>query len=398
MKTPTDILTRRVEKVLPSTDGLAKLMAAKKIRLYQGFDPTGLRLHLGHTIGLRKLMEFANLGHEVIFLFGTGTVLAGDPSQRDSARKLITQEEIDTNIKNWQDQVAPIVDFDKIKIMQNGDWLTQLTLKDIIHIGSNISAVQLFKRDSFQRRLDKGDTVWFHETMYPLLQGYDSVAMDVDLEIGGTDQEFNMLVGRELQRKMNNREKFVLTVPLIAGVDGEPMSKTRSNGVWLTDTPEDMYGKLMAINDRLIVSYFELLTDIPLEEIENLPNDPLANKKRLAFDITRQIHGQNKALEAQKNFEHIVQQRQTPENLKIRISSLSPNVDQKFFDIVKTHLELEKGRGFQSNGQIKRVIEQGGVELDGKTIKDPQKILILEPNTTYTLKFGKRLFIKFKTL
>jgi tyrosyl-tRNA synthetase len=154
---------------------------------------------------MKKLMEFADAGHEVIFLFGTGTVLVGDPSLRDTGRKLITQAEIDDNIKGWKKQVSPIVDFDKVTIKQNGDWLTKLTLKDIIGIASNISATQLFKRESFTRRIEKGDPVWYHETMYPLLQGYDSVAMDVDLEIGGTDQEFNMLVGRELQKKMNGR-------------------------------------------------------------------------------------------------------------------------------------------------------------------------------------------------
>ncbi|OHA67495.1 MAG: tyrosine--tRNA ligase, partial [Candidatus Wildermuthbacteria bacterium RIFCSPHIGHO2_02_FULL_47_12] len=185
-----EILTRRVEKVLPAKEGLLQLMSKRKIRLYQGFDPTGSRLHLGHSIGLRKLMEFANLGHEVIFLFGTGTVLVGDPSLRDSARKPITQAEIEKNIKDWKRQAAPLVDFEKVSIKENGDWLIPLTLKEIIGIASNISSLQLFKREMFQRRLQRGDTVWYHETMYPLLQGYDSVVMDVDLEIGGTDQEF----------------------------------------------------------------------------------------------------------------------------------------------------------------------------------------------------------------
>src|SRR3990167_6579044 len=236
-----DLLTRRVDKILPNREGLEKLISERKIRLYQGFDPTGMKLNLGHSVGLRKLMEFAEAGHEVIFLFGTGTVLVGDPSQRDSARKLITQEEIEENIKDWKRQAEKIVDFDKVTVKQNGDWLVPLTLKGIINIASNISAVQLFKREMFQRRLEKGDTVWYHETMYPLLQGYDSVAMDVDLEIGGTDQEFNMLIGRELQRKMNSREKFVLTTPMILGIDGGQMSKTTGNCVWLDDTAIEMF-------------------------------------------------------------------------------------------------------------------------------------------------------------
>ncbi|MFH1244506.1 MAG: tyrosine--tRNA ligase, partial [bacterium] len=290
MQIPPDLLTRRVAKILPDKEGLEKLIASKKIRLYQGFDPTGGHLHLGHAVGMRKLMDFARAGHEVIFLFGTGTVLVGDPSLRDTGRKLITQAEIDENIKDWKRQVSPLVDFSQVTIKQNGDWLTKLTLKEIIGIASNVSATQLFKRESFTRRIEKGDPVWYHETMYPLLQGYDSVVMDVDLEIGGTDQEFNMLVGRELQHKMHNREKFVLTTPMIPGTDGKKMSKSAGNCIYLDDKPADIYTKLMAIQDDLIPTYFELLTDLTMEEIETLdPAKPVENKKRLAYDLTRQL-------------------------------------------------------------------------------------------------------------
>src|SRR3989339_1026439 len=315
MKTNKDLLTRRVAKILPSKEGLEKLITGKKIRLYQGVDPTFKNLHLGHTIGFRKLMAFANAGHEVILLFGTGPVLVGDPSLRDTGRKLITHEEVEANIQEWKNQVSPIIDFDKVEVRQNGDWLTKMTLKDIIHVASNISAVQLFKRDSFTRRIAKNDPVWYHETMYPLLQGYDSVVMDVDLEIGGTDQEFNMLVGRELQRKMNNREKYVLTTPLIDGTDGKTMSKTSGNCIFLDESPLDMYGKLMAVRDELIPTYFELLTDMEMSEIASLdPREPLANKKALALRITSELHGQTKALEAQKAFSLTVQGGQAPED------------------------------------------------------------------------------------
>jgi tyrosyl-tRNA synthetase len=381
-----ETLTRRVEKVLPSKNALEKLLrSGKKIKLYQGFDPTGYRLHLGHTVGMRKLMDFAKLGHEVIFLFGTGTVLVGDPSERVTGRKLITQKEIDQNITTWKKQANPIVDFNKVTIKQNGDWLVPLTLKEIINIASKISAVQLFKRESFQRRLKRGETIWYHETMYPLLQGYDSVVMDVDLEIGGTDQEFNMLIGRELQRKMNNREKFVLTTPMIVGIDGQQMSKTSHNCVWLDDMPKDMFGKLMRLPDEHITSYLELLTDISQTEINHLPNDPLANKKRLAFDITRQFHGEAKAKAAQAHFETTIQQGQAPD--EIELISLKPGQH--------TLLKICQQAGVgESNAQIKRTITQGGVELNGKKITNP-----LEPlNITggEILKFGKREFRKIK--
>src|SRR3989338_5798637 len=188
------VLTRGVKEILPSREGLETLIRGKKIRVYLGVDPTGSKLHLGHTIPMRKLQEFADLGHEAILVFGTGTVLVGDPSQRTQTRKKITKEEIEGNIKTWKQQAEKIIDFDKVQIKQNGDWLLKLTVPAIINIASNISSVQLFKRDMFQERIKRGDTVWTHEALYPLFQGYDSVAMDVDLEIGGTDQTFNMLI------------------------------------------------------------------------------------------------------------------------------------------------------------------------------------------------------------
>jgi len=378
----TDLLTRRVAKILPGREALEALIKSKKkIRLYQGFDPTFNQLHLGHTIGFRKLMDFARAGHEVIFLFGTGTVLAGDPSERDSGRKLITQAEIDENIKTWKEQVSKIVDFDLVTIKQNGDWLTELKLKDIINIASNISATQLFKREMFTRRIAKGDVVWYHETLYPLLQGYDSVAMDVDLEIGGTDQEFNMLVGRELQKKMNGRDKFVLTTPMINGTDGKQMSKSVGNCIWLTDKPEDIYSKIMAMSDSMITTYFELLTDIPMDEIKKLdPNQPIENKKRLAYDITRQLHGTTGADFAQKYFESYVQTKSAPDDTPI----LSVKSDTSILEVLKA-----ASLGV-SNGDIKRTIEQGGVELEG--------IKITEPTTPISsggiLKFGKKTYRK----
>ncbi|KKU46605.1 MAG: Tyrosine-tRNA ligase [Microgenomates group bacterium GW2011_GWA2_46_7] len=360
MQIPSDLLTRRVAKILPDRSGLEKLIADKKIRLYQGFDPTGGHLHLGHAVGMRKLMDFAKAGHEVIFLFGTGTVLVGDPSLRDTGRKLITQEEIDDNIKDWKRQVSPLVDFSKVTIKQNGDWLTKLTLKDIIGIASNISATQLFKRESFTRRIEKGDVVWYHETMYPLLQGYDSVVMDVDLEIGGTDQEFNMLVGRELQKKMSNREKYVLMTPMIPGTDGKKMSKSSGNCIYLDDKPEDIYTKLMAIQDDLIPTYFELLTDLPLEDIQALdPAKPIDSKKRLAFDITRQLHGDVGAKAGEAYYNTVIQPKAVPSDTP----TITVKADTPILEILKSaNLGV-------SNGEIKRMLEQGGVELKDGILK-----------------------------
>lgn len=389
----TELLSRRVEKILPTKNGLANLISQKKIRLYQGFDPTGAKLHLGHSIGLRKLMEFADAGHEVVFLFGTGTVLVGDPSQRDSARKLISQEEIDENIKDWKRQVGKIVDFSKVSIKQNGDWLIPLTLKDIINIASNISSVQLFKRESFQRRIERGDTVWYHETMYPLLQGYDSVAMDVDLEIGGTDQEFNMLVGRELMKKMKGKEKYVLTTPMILGTDGKQMSKTSGNCIWLSDTPEDMFGKLMSISDEQIIPYMELVSDIPLTRIGQVKSGistgklhPMDAKKELGIDVVSKFHGKNQAEAAKINFEKTIQGNQTPAEIPVfNLSSLSK--DSTIIDL------LEKSKMVSSRGEGRRLVDQKAVSVDQIQISDLRfKISEIKPGNI--IKIGKRKWLK----
>jgi len=389
-----EVLTRAVDKVLPSKEDLKKLMGKKKIRLYLGVDPTGTNLHLGHTVMIRKLQQFADLGHDVIFLFGTGTTLVGDPSERKKGRKLITYQEIKQNMKSWKDQISPILDFNKVRTLENGDWLTKLKLQDIIKIASNITAIQLFKRDSFQRRIKAGDTVWMHETLYPLLQGYDSVEMDVDLELGGTDQTFNMLVGRELQRKMNNREKFVLTGKMIMGTDGKKMSKTSNNCIWLTDTPEDMFGKLMTVNDELMPDYFEFFTDKPMEEINQLKQDlkankadPMQQKKQLALNITSQFHGKNKAQAAQTHFEKVFQSRELP----TKIPSFPLTKLPQTINIIDL---LEKTQLVSSRSEAKRLIEQDGVKLNQQKITQISAKITLKPNDI--LQVGKRKFIKFK--
>ncbi len=378
-----ELLTRRVQTILPDKDSLeAKLRSGDKIRLYQGFDPTGSRLHLGHTIGMRNLQSFAEQGHTVFAIFGTGTVLVGDPSERDTGRKLITEEEIQANLETWKDQVGKIMDLERIKIVFNGDWLVPLTLKDIIKIASNISSVQLFKRDSFQKRLDKGQTVWFHETMYPLLQGYDSVHLDVDLEIGGNDQTFNMLVGRELQKKMNNRDKWVLTNPMILGTDGNQMSKTSGNCIFLDDSAEDMYGKTMAISDEQIKPYMQLLTNIPMAEIDSLPPDPLNNKKRLAFEITKQFHGESGASKAQNFFETTFQSKKFTDIPEQSITNANP-----------TALSLLTELGVsQSNADRKRLIRDGAISVNDQKITDLNQPLSLK--TGDIIKTGKHSYIK----
>ena len=381
--TITEVLTRQVEKILPSQKGLESLMRKKKIRLYLGVDPTGKHLHLGHTIALRKLQQFANLGHEAILVIGTGTVLAGDPSQRATARSRITQKEIAENIKTWKAQAAKVVDFSKVKIRRNGEWLAKLRLPQILDIASYVSASQLFQRDMFQARLSRGDTVWTRELLYPLLQGFDSVVLDVDLEIGGLDQLFNMLVGRELQKKIRLREKYVLCVPMLMGLDGKQMSKTSGNTVNILDAPQDMYGKLMSMKDELIPHYFELCTEVRPQETKGLA--PREAKARLAREIVALYHGVVAAKKAEQEFNKVFQKRQAPSNI--------PGFAMKQLPISMSLASLVCGIGFEnSKSAARRLIEQGGVRVDGKAIKDPTYVVHLRKGMV--LQKGQRRFLE----
>ncbi|OGD82872.1 tyrosine--tRNA ligase [Candidatus Curtissbacteria bacterium RIFCSPLOWO2_01_FULL_39_62] len=369
------ILNRSVKQILPNKEGLEKLMDSKKIRVYLGVDPTGPKLHLGHSIPLKKLQEFADLGHEAILLFGTGTVLAGDPSQRNEARKKIAGTEIDENIKTWKSQAEKIINFDKVKIKYNGDWLLKLNYADIINIASNISSTQLYKREMFQERTKRGQTVWTHETLYPLFQGYDSVAMDVDLEIGGTDQTFNMLIGRELQKKMNKREKFVLITPLISGTDGKPMSKSSGNCIWLDDSASEMFGKIMSMADIQIEEYWQMLTDLPISKLKGLK--PLDAKKMLAYEIVELYKGETSAKKTQKEFEAVYQKGAKPRDIDVNVQE---NVS----------LTEAISAFMPSKSQAKRLIGQGAVEIDGQIVKDGS----VKTQKGQVLKIGKKTYAK----
>jgi len=387
-----EVLTRRVEQVLPAKEELKKLMQKRRVRLYLGIDPTGTRLHLGHTITLRKLQEFADLGHEAILVIGTGTVLAGDPSSRDKARPRITRREIEKNIKTWKKQAGKILDFSKVKIRYNGDWLVPLSLEDILNIASHISAIKLFQRDMFQRRLKAGGTVWTHETLYPLLQGYDSVALKTDLEIGGKDQVFNMLIGRELVDKMLDKEKFVLTCPMILGTDGQAMSKSSGNCVWIEDPPDQMFGKIMSIPDTLIIPYLELLTDVSSQLVRRRKSDlrqrkinPALLKEELALEIVKKFHGLRAASEAKEEFRKVFREKKIPSQI--------PGFEIQKEKIPLLDLLLETGL-VPSKSEAKRLVLQGGVRIDRKSQKDWRAVINVKKGMI--LQAGKRKFAKVK--
>lgn len=355
-----EVLSRGVAEVLPDKKTLEALMKTKKIRVYLGIDPTGSLLTLGHSVVLRKLQQFADLGHEVILLIGNGTVRIGDPTGKDSTRPELTDEQIRENFRNWKEQASKVLDFSKIEIRYNGDWLDKLSFADIVKLMAKTTVQQLLERDMFQNRMDEGRPIHGHEIMYPILQGYDSVVMDVDLEIGGTDQTFNMLMGRTLQKAYNDKEKCVLTTPIIDGTDGRKMSKSYNNFIALVDEPNEMFGKLMSTADELIVPYFTLLTDMPLSEISEMETamkkgeNPMRFKKMLAFTITEMYHDTKAAEEAASHFQKTVQQGELPEDMpEVNIGSKQLSL----LELVKACVPEE------SNSNIRRLIEQGAVEL-----------------------------------
>ncbi|NCN06781.1 MAG: tyrosine--tRNA ligase [Candidatus Pacebacteria bacterium] len=387
------LLTRGIEQIVPDAVGLLKLMEQKKIRVYLGIDPTGSVLTLGHSVVLRKLQQFATAGHEVILLIGNGTVRIGDPTGRDSTRPELTDVAIQENFKNWKSQASSILDFDKIAIRYNGDWLDKLTYQDIVKLLAKTTIQQLTERDMFQERIKKELPIFGHEIIYPLLQGYDSVAMDVDLEIGGSDQLFNMLMGRTLQKAYSNREKWVLTTPIIDGTDGRKMSKSYDNFVALTEKPNEMYGKLMRIADEQIIQYFTLLTDTPLEEISQIEqamqagDNPMEFKQQLAKTIVRQYHSTDLANQAAAHFSTTVQRKSVPG------SAPSITVADSL-----TALELAVAcLSQESKSNLRRLITQGGMAMyapDEEKVINPEQVL--DTTKIEAVRIGKRKYFKLQ--
>jgi len=385
-----EVISRAVAEILPNQASFLARLEKGKIRLYLGIDPTGSNLHLGHSVVLRKLQQFANLGHEVILLIGNGTVKIGDPTGRDESRPVLTDEQIEENFSTWKAQASKILNFDLIQIKRNGDWLDKLSFPEMIKIMAKTTVQQLMERDMFQERLKRGLPIHGHEIIYPLMQGYDSVALDVDLEIGGTDQTFNMMMGRTLQKAYHNKEKWVLTTPIINGTDGRKMSKSFNNFVALTEQPNDMYGKLMRVADEMIVTYFSLLTDVHQEEIELMTQDmtnggnPMLWKKQLAWEITSMYHSAAAADSAQQNFENTVQNKQVDTATEIKKTDLNQ----------LTALAIVVKLTGESSSQARRLIEQGAFTLLPTDEKLTDANIVPDLSAVNGLKIGKKRFYK----
>ncbi len=385
------VLTRGVERIYPNKQALRKVLSGKKkIKLYQGFDPSMPNLHLGHLVGLLKLKQFQDLGHQVIFLIGDFTGMIGDPTNKKAARQKLSRQQVLANAKNWQKQASKVLNFsgkNPVQIKFNSEWNDRYTFKDVIDVTANFTVQQMLERDFFQRRLKDQKPIYLHEFLYPVAQSIDCVEMGVDLEIGGSDQTFNMLAGRNLMKALKQKEKYVLTTKLLTDSRGEKAGKTTNNALFLNTPPNQMYGAIMAFPDEIVPLAFELLTQMASSKIETLKQklEPMILKKKLALEIVGLIHSSREAEEAQIEFERVFQAGKLPGKVPVF------NLDQKTISLLEL---LKKTNLVASGGEAKRLIRQGAVEVDQKKIKDLNEIINLKK--PIILRVGKKKFIKVK--
>lgn len=400
-----EALIRYVEKIYPSKEALEEVLrSGKKLTFYHGVDPTGPDLHLGHSTNFLLMKRLQDTGHKIIFLVGSFTAQIGDPSDKDATRKSLSKKEIEKNLKTYKEQANKLICFKKpnpAMVKFNSEWLDKLSLEEMFRLASNFTVQQIIERDRFQKRIKAKKPIALHEFLYPLMQGYDSVAMNVDGEIGGTDQTFNMLAGRLLVRKYLGKEKFVITTPLLVNpkTGKKLMSKSEGGYVALNDSPNDMFGKIMALPDETIIPCFELCTEVPLQFIKEhkkalLSNkvNPMDLKKQLAFEIAKMYHGEKAAKNAEKEFEKQFQKKEHPTEIpwtpkavkpgKYPISKLMPKLIPTF-------------AGTATISETKRLIKQGGLEFEGERIENPQ--LKVDVKGGEIVKAGKRRIFKVKT-
>jgi len=388
------LLNKGVEQILPSTDALKKLLfSGKRINVYQGFDPTAPTLHIGHTVGMRKLEDFRKLGHQVFFVIGDFTARIGDPTDKSSARVKLTKEEVEENMKVYVEQASSIIDMrnkeNPVKIVYNSQWLEPLDFGEIIEIASVFTVQQMLKRSIFQKRLEEDKPIYLHEFLYPIMQGYDSVMMNIDVEVGGNDQLFNMLAGRDLIMNRLNKEKIVLTTKLLETSDGSKMGKTEGNMIKLDDSANDIYGKVMAFDDRLIPVGFEILTNYELDQVEEIRKklkggeNPIELKKLLAFEVTKDIKDEKDAKNAQRYFESIFQKKNIDAKVPIR------EIKEKEISIINLLVQLDIAT---SKSQARRLVEQNAVSINEEKITKWDKKINLDPDREQTLKCGKHVY------
>jgi tyrosyl-tRNA synthetase len=391
-----EIIKRGTVEIIPEKGLIHKLEKSFKenrpLKIKAGFDPTAPDIHLGHTVLLEKMRQFQELGHEVILLIGDFTGMIGDPTGKSETRKPLTKEEVLKNAETYKEQVFKILTPEKTQIKFNSEWLMNLTAMDIVRLQSKQTVARMLEREDFKQRFISHSPIGIHEFMYPLLQGYDSVVLNTDVELGGTDQKFNLLMGRELQQEYGQEPQSLVIMPLLEGLDGvKKMSKSLGNYIGISEPPKDMYGKLMSISDELMVKYYELLSHITIDEFDALKNGlksgavhPKKAKENLAIEIVERYWGRDAALHAKEEFDRIFKEKGTPDEI--------PVFDLQWEDEEMWIPKIMKLSGITpSTGEAIRLIKQGAVSVDDQKITDSQKTL---KRGTYLIKTGKRKFIK----
>lgn len=393
-----EVIRRGTVEILPEEELVEKLEESRKenrpLKIKLGCDPTRPDLHLGHSVILRKLRQFQDLGHEAILIIGDFTALIGDPSGQNKTRPPLSREEIDQNATTYLEQASRILDPAKTTITYNNQWLGEMTFEEVVKLASQITVARIIERDDFSRRFKNNEPISLHEFLYPLAQGQDSVHLNSDVELGGTDQKFNLLVGRELQKQALQEPQAAVMMPLLVGTDGSrKMSKSYDNYIGITEEPNDMYGKVLSIPDKLIYPWFELLSDVPVDRLEHYREkagkNPRDAKHELALAITRMYHGEQAAKSARTHFEQTVIQQEVPDDaVELQYESGSE---------IRL-LEIISDAGFtSSNGESKRLIQQGGVSIDDEKVTDKGHTVTFGKDTHFTLKVGKRNFAEVKS-
>lgn len=379
------LLTRGVANVIVRKDLEARLRAGDKLRLKLGIDPTGAELHIGHAVVLRKMRAFQNLGHTVVIVVGDYTARIGDPTDRDKMREPLTAEKIAEHLKTFERQVLKVLDPARTEFRYQSEWYDSFGLADVLELAQLFTVQQFLERDMYQKRIAEGRPIGLHEFVYPLMQGYDSVPIQSDIEFGGSDQLFNNLAGRPIQEHFGQRPQDVLVAELLPGLDGRKMSKSYGNYVAIETAPEDMYGKLMTLHDDLLPDYFRIATELPQDEIDAcLAGNPRDAKARLAQEIVTMFHSPEAAQQAEAAFDRLFRKKQVPEQVE---EKQVLQVALPLFELL-VHADLAK-----STSEARRLIEQGGVHVDGIVEKDPNKSF---PTNGLLLQVGKRHFRKIR--
>lgn len=386
------IIERGAEEIIVKEELIQRLQLGKPLRVKLGLDPTAADLHLGHTVVLNKMRQLQDLGHDILFLVGDFTARIGDPSGKNITRKPLSEEQIQAHAKTYQDQVFKILDAKKTDVMFNSTWMGKKTAADMIQLAAKSTVARMLERDDFNKRYKGNQPIAIHEFLYPLVQGYDSVAMEADIELGGTDQKFNLLMGRELQKHDGQQPQVIITMPLLEGTDGvKKMSKSLGNYIGITEAPDDMFGKLMSISDKLMWRYLELLSFRPESEIAQWQTEvkeganPRDYKVLLAKEIIERFHDKTSAEQAEQNFIQRFQKGQMPDDMP----ELQLTVSKEGIPIANL---LKQASLVSSTSDALRMIKQGAVKIDGELVKD--KSLVMQANTTHVYQVGKRRFAK----